>query len=200
MANYSELIATINEYIKTNGSGAITGQVLNDVLNGMVSALGENYAFGGVATPSTNPETPTTNVFYLASQAGTYSNFGGGFTFRQGISFLAYDGTQWTGMQILAFDDTEVSTSAKGIFESKAALTAAYPNPKAGWYAYIGTSLPLTIYKCVTDGTWTNSGIAVSNLQGVDQFAYYEPETQTLSFPTMTNVTFDPETTTIYFD
>lgn len=199
MANYSELIATINEYIKTNGSGAITGQVLNDVLNGMVSALGENYAFGGVATPSTNPGTPTKNVFYLASQAGTYTYFGN-IVFRQGISVLVYDGTGWGGNQILSFDSADVSSSAKGIFASQAALNTAYPNPIVGWYAYVGNSIPLALYKCETTGTWINTGIGVSNLQGVEQFAYYEPETQTLSFPGIRGVTFDPETTTLYFD
>jgi hypothetical protein len=199
MANYSELIETINEHIKTNGAGAITGQILNDVLQGMVSALGENYAFGGIATPATNPGTPTTNVFYLASQAGTYTYFGN-IVFRQGVSVLVYNGSGWNGSQLLSFDSADVSSSAKGIFESEAALNAAFPNPKVGWYAYVGNALPLALYKCETTGTWINTGIGVSNLQGVDQFAYYEPETQTLSFPTMTNVTFDPVTTTIYFD
>lgn len=34
------------------------------------------YLFAGVATPSTNPGVPDGNVFYLASEPGTYSNFG----------------------------------------------------------------------------------------------------------------------------
>ena len=75
MANYSELIATINDQIKANGNQEITGPVLNSVLQAMVSALGEGYQFMGVATPGTNPGTPDGKVFYIATEPGTYSNF-----------------------------------------------------------------------------------------------------------------------------
>lgn len=75
MANYSELIATINEQIKANGNQEITGPVLNAVLKAMVSALGEGYQFMGVATPTTNPGTPDERVFYIAVVPGNYANF-----------------------------------------------------------------------------------------------------------------------------
>ena len=39
MANYSELIATINDQIKANGNQEITGPVLNSVLQAMVSTM-----------------------------------------------------------------------------------------------------------------------------------------------------------------
>lgn len=35
------------------------------------------YLFAGIATPSTNPGAPNGNVFYFATQAGTYTNFSG---------------------------------------------------------------------------------------------------------------------------
>ena len=35
------------------------------------------YIFAGIATPSTNPGVPDGNVFYLATEAGTYANFSG---------------------------------------------------------------------------------------------------------------------------
>lgn len=76
MANYSELIDTINGQIKANGNQEITGPVLNAVLQAMVSALGEGYQYMGVATPDTNPGTPDGRVFYLAYYPGTYSNLG----------------------------------------------------------------------------------------------------------------------------
>ena len=75
MANYSELIATINDQIKANGNQEITGPVLNAVLQAMVTSLGEGYQFMGVATPDTNPGTPDEKVFYIATEPGTYSNF-----------------------------------------------------------------------------------------------------------------------------
>lgn len=39
--------------------------------------INKGYQFRGIATPSTNPGTPDGPVFYLASEAGTYSNFNG---------------------------------------------------------------------------------------------------------------------------
>lgn len=96
MANYTNLKSTINAQIKANGTGAITGPVLNGVLRDMVSALGEaGYLYKGVATPATNPGTPDSNVFYIASTAGTYTNFGGAVVADGEVAILKYNGT-WT--------------------------------------------------------------------------------------------------------
>lgn len=77
MANWSNLKAAVAKVIKTNGNQEITGAVLQNALNNIISNVGENASFAGVATPSTNPGTPDGNVFYIASESGTYSNFGG---------------------------------------------------------------------------------------------------------------------------
>ena len=77
MANWSDLKAAIAKVIKTNGNQEITGAVLQNALNNIISNVGENASFAGVATPSTNPGTPDGNVFYIASESGTYSNFDG---------------------------------------------------------------------------------------------------------------------------
>jgi len=93
MANYNNLLNTINGAIKTNGTGAITGQLLQTILDGMVASLGAKYQYAGVATPSTNPGTPDENVFYLATQAGTYTNFGGLVVNDGEVCALKWDGT-----------------------------------------------------------------------------------------------------------
>lgn len=77
MANWSDLKAAVAKVIKTNGNQEITGAVLQNVLNNIISNVGKNASFAGVATPSTNPGTPDGNVFYIASESGTYSNFDG---------------------------------------------------------------------------------------------------------------------------
>lgn len=77
MANWSDLKAAIAQVIKTNGTQAITGQILQDSLNNIVSNVGKDCTFAGIATPTTNPGVPDGNVFYLATEAGTYSNFNG---------------------------------------------------------------------------------------------------------------------------
>ena len=77
MANWTTLKAAITDVIKTNGNQEITGAVLQNTLNSIVSAVGENATFAGIATPVTNPGTPDGPVFYLATTAGVYPNFNG---------------------------------------------------------------------------------------------------------------------------
>lgn len=75
MSNWSELKASVAEVIKTNGNQEITGQVLQNVLNSIISNVGQNRTFVNVAKPATAPGTPDGNVFYIAVEKGVYSNF-----------------------------------------------------------------------------------------------------------------------------
>ncbi len=77
MANWNVLKSAIANAIKTNDNKEITGQVLQNVLNNVVSSVGENATFAGIAIPSTTPGVPDGPVFYIASTPGVYSNFGG---------------------------------------------------------------------------------------------------------------------------
>lgn len=76
MANYTTLIKTINDNIKANGNQEITGPVLNAVLQAIVSGLSEGALFVGIANTTTNPPAYDGDVFYIALEPGTYSNFG----------------------------------------------------------------------------------------------------------------------------
>lgn len=77
MGNYEELKKAVSDVIKTNGKQEITGAILQNALLSIISTVGSNSTFAGLATPTTNPGTPDQNVFYLASEKGFYSNFGG---------------------------------------------------------------------------------------------------------------------------
>lgn len=76
MGGYEELIAGIKAVVRRNGRREITGDALQQVLVGMVSAIGANSAFAGVATPDTDPGRPDANVFWIAATPGTYAHFG----------------------------------------------------------------------------------------------------------------------------
>ena len=96
MADFNALEALINAYIKQNGVQAITGQVLNGVLRGMVSALGKGWTVAGEAYPNTDPGTMTGPVAYVAHTAGTYTNFGGLVVNDGEVAFLKYNEQTWT--------------------------------------------------------------------------------------------------------
>lgn len=109
MANYATLKAAIDAVIKANGQREITGTVLNQTLNAMVNSLGTNYQLAGVATPSTNPGTPDQNVFYLAFEAGTYTNFNA-TVLSAGISILMWNGS-WSSQTFYTIDATPTASS-----------------------------------------------------------------------------------------
>ena len=95
MSNYNSLKATINANIKTNGNQEITGSVLNSVLTAMVNTLGVGYKYVGIATPSTNPGSPDANVFYIATNPGTYTHFGNLVVSSGEVAIFKFNGT-WT--------------------------------------------------------------------------------------------------------
>lgn len=104
MANWDILKSAIAGIIKTNGNQEITGQLLQNVLNNIVSSVGENATFAGIATPTTNPGAPDGPVFYLATQAGVYANFSG-FELKTTCAAILWDGNEWkkipTGIPLL---------------------------------------------------------------------------------------------------
>jgi hypothetical protein len=126
MANYQQLKAAIDQVIKANGQKEITGPVLNDTLKAIVNSLGAGYQFMGVATPSTNPGTPDQNVFYIAGQAGTYTNFNS-TVLPNGLSILKWNGS-WSCETVLAGDgvfDISAYKATGGTLATFADLSAA---------------------------------------------------------------------------
>lgn len=99
--NYSTLISTIRSVITRNGTNAITGDTLQEVLVSIVQSIGKYCTFKGVATPSTNPSNIDQNVFYLTSTPGTYANFGGLVVPQGKLVALLYNNNRWTQIVIL---------------------------------------------------------------------------------------------------
>ena len=77
MANWNVLKTAVANIINANGNQEITGQLLQNVLNNIITNVGENATFAGIATLNTNPGVPDGPVFYLTATAGTYPNFNG---------------------------------------------------------------------------------------------------------------------------
>lgn len=103
MGNYEKLKAAVASVIKTNGNQEITGAVLQNTLTSLISQIGANATFAGIATPDTVPGTPDQNVFYIAGQSGTYANFGGYKVTKNAVAFSNVSGN-WvvTNLDILS--------------------------------------------------------------------------------------------------
>ena len=219
MSDFSALIASVQSYIRQNGNNEITGDILQEVLVGIINTLGttainaletglsteqttranadaalsgridtaegnisglsgivttlqtrldEGYIYKGIATPPTNPGTPTGKVFYIAMQAGTYTNFGG-LTVSQGINIIKYNGSVWSVDTVIAIDDAPTSKSgglaSSGGIYSTLRPTAARANSAYGGYfldlgmvyssssnEYTSSTLYDTAWLCLVDG------------------------------------------------
>ena len=161
MANYQLLKADIDAKVYQNGHQEITGENLNSVLNAMVTTLGAEYQFAGVATKDTNPETTDAKVFYIANGKGTYTNFGGIEVTEDDVVVLYWD-TAWhkvtTGIASQAKlteleEETVWLSDANNIIDQKKLITGyyiqdnrVYPNEnyKVSDYTFVS---PLTVYK-----------------------------------------------------
>ena len=76
MAYWDNLKKTITDAIKTNNNQEITGPILQRILLSIVTNVGENAAFAGIASQSTNPGMPDGPRFWIAAGPGVYQNFG----------------------------------------------------------------------------------------------------------------------------
>ena len=101
MANFAELKDDIAAAIYPNETQEIDAVALRDTLYAMVDVLGAGFLFKGRASRTsadggtTNPGSPDTNVAYVASQPGVYTNFGGLEVAVGEVALFTYDGT-WT--------------------------------------------------------------------------------------------------------
>lgn len=99
IGKYEQLKADIAEVIRENGRQEITGDILQQVLLGMVGELGGGATFAGIAEPQPRAEvlTPDNDVFYFAFDKGAYGQFGGLSVDSYGLLNVVYikDG-EWT--------------------------------------------------------------------------------------------------------
>lgn len=134
MGNYKQLKQAIANVIKTNGNQEITGAIMQNVLNTIVSTVGANRTFVGIANKNTNPGTPDGNVFYIAYTAGNYVNFqfGAGYlTVKPGELAILYNETTNWGKFVIGMSSDGVIALANTTNQINA----------TGRYAYTDTGI-----------------------------------------------------------
>lgn len=120
MANWNTLKTAICSVIRENGNQEITGSNLQNTLMAIVSALGENRSYAGLATPNSVPTNQDGPVFYIASAPGVYQNFGG---LRVADGDFALIVNTESGWQIEAF---KLNTFIKGSVDIGPSSTDLY--------------------------------------------------------------------------
>lgn len=156
MANWTTLKTAIANVIKTNGNQEITGRLLQNVLNNMVSSVGENATFVGIATPTTNPGVPDGPVFYIATTVGVYANFDG-IELKSGEAvILQWNGGAWKKKITRLATEQEIiyDVSARNggvVFKS---LSALFNSPN------LGALIPASV---------RHGGMSIRFIQGSEQ-------------------------------
>lgn len=113
---WDKLKADIAEVIRTNGNHEITGQVLQTTLLQIVSSIGANAGFAGVATLATRPTTPDGAVFYLAGQEGTYVEFGGLEVASGELAVIEWSGVSWVKTTLIKVsNDTDLANKVTAL-------------------------------------------------------------------------------------
>lgn len=132
MGNYEELKAAVASVIKTNGNQEITGQVLQNTLTTLISQVGANATFAGIATPDTAPGTPDQNVFYLATKPSTYVNFNSLIVNPGEIAIFSITGNSWVKTVVGEFADITTQRIIKDVLPGT--ITPIYPTWIRGEY------------------------------------------------------------------
>ena len=95
-----------------------TGPNMNAYFGTIKELYDNGYIFKGVATLSTNPGTPTEKIAYIASEAGTYTNFGN--LSVTGLSVLTYNGTAWSATSLNLDIQQTTGQSTTSVMSQKA--------------------------------------------------------------------------------
>lgn len=105
---------------EANARSTADGQ-LQTAINAIHTQIDNGYVYAGIATPSTSPATG--KVFYIAVQAGTYTNFGSTIV-TEGITILRYVGSAWVKEQIIYADGGVFDVTAQNGGATFASLEA----------------------------------------------------------------------------
>lgn len=134
MADFSTLIASIEETIKTNGVQAITGQILQDEMLLMVSAINqlkqdtlEGYAFYGEPIADGGSASVTQNTFFLVGR-GTYTINGNSVPIANaGVSVIVYNSVtdSVTSAALFPYDDVPTEGSDNAVTSGAVAAALA---------------------------------------------------------------------------
>lgn len=85
------------------------------ISRGLDYYLATGYLYKGVANPATDPGSPDAKLIYIASVAGTYTNFldsnSEPLVLTSGLNILAYNGSAWSAVQVVGIDDEPTADS-----------------------------------------------------------------------------------------
>ena len=166
MANWDILKSAIAFAIRTNGNQEITGQLLQNILNSIVSIVGENATFAGIAAPTTNPGVPDGPVFYISSTPGIYSNFGNLSIGLYEVAAIIWKGVEWEKLTTGAANVEglyKVYGEKQMVFDFTTGPIAQYANRNVPYATTSGHKYRITV---LTEDTTATTYFSTRNANG----------------------------------
>lgn len=198
MGYYMKLKAAIADVIKANGNNEITGAIMQSVLNTIISTVGANRAFVGIANENTNPGTPDGNVFYIAYKAGNYVNFqseASNLTVNPGELAILYNGTDNWGKFVIGMSSDGVIALANTINQINATGRYAYTDTNIVKGSNTGSQKVRTFLVAGQPYQFTLTPVsdaAPVNIQGIKADGTFDVIGSMLSTPAGTTKTITP--------
>ena len=153
----SDTVIVMDDTPTENSTNLVKSGGVYASIASVLSKIAEGYLYVGIATAATNPSTPTTKVFYIATAAGTYTNFldssSQPLVLTQGINFLKYNGTSWASEQVWGVND-EPTPSSNNLVKSGGAFDFVMKN---------GSAFDLTAYNNGTTYADLNAALTALN-------------------------------------
>jgi hypothetical protein len=198
MGGYTKLKAAIAAAIKANGNNEITGAIMQVVLNTIVSTVGANRTFVGIANENTNPGTPDGNVFYIAYKAGNYVNFqseASNLTVKPGELAILYNGTNNWDKFVIGMSSDGVIALANTINQINATGRYAYTDTDIVRGSNTGSQKVRTFLVAGQPYRFTVTPVGDSvsvNIQGIKANGTFDVIDSMISTPSGTTKTITP--------
>ncbi|UFK27439.1 hypothetical protein [Elizabethkingia phage TCUEAP2] len=127
MANYTELKNAVADVIKANANEEITGDILQQVLQTIVSTIGLNRTYAGTADRGFNPGIFDQNVFFLCSEPGVYPNFDALEVYKGELCLFWNSSTGWVKVvfykfysninEVMYFQNSTLTIDSNNVFK-----------------------------------------------------------------------------------
>lgn len=171
MVDELDLNPELQEAINTEKEARQTADIqLGDLITGIKNNIDNGYVYAGIATPLTTPVSG--KVFYLAKEAGTYTNFGE-LILSQGINILRYNGSAWSLNSFIGIDDAPTQGSSNFV-KSSGVLDSIIKDGSAfdlsaynGGATYADLSAALTALNAIP-ATYKKGGMSMKYVQTSD--------------------------------
>lgn len=162
MSNYANTKAVVAANVYTNNNNEVTATMVKTAINDVIDTLiAGGYIYAGVARPGDAATSPDANVFYIATEPGTYTNKDGLVVADGEVAVLMFDGS-WSKVA------TGAATTAQ-IDEVKGDIFATTPGSKNILDIYTSPAFKTVI---------NSSGVDTSNAQyNTSTYLPVEPST-----------------------